>query len=193
MRRSRRGLSEEERRLWDHVRQTAEPLRPQPPEPAPPAPADAAAEPPKKAKKAPAPAVPPVMPREKPKVPAAPPPLGGLDRKTLTRLGRGNVAIDARIDLHGMTQETAHHRLLRFLDTARGEGARIVLVITGKGAPDLPDMGSGGRGILRRAVPEWLRSPAFRLHVSGYESAGRRHGGEGALYVRLRRRETRRG
>ena len=65
-------------------------------------------------------------------------------------------------------------------------------IITGKGAPDLPEIGRGGRGILRRAVPDWLRSPAFRLHVSGYENAGRRHGGEGALYVRLRRRETRR-
>lgn len=187
MRRGRRGLSEEDRRLWDHVRQTAEPLRPQKPEPAP-APV-AAVEP---AKRAPVPSAPPAMLREKPKALPSPPPPGGLDRKTLTRLGRGSVAIDARIDLHGMTQETAHHRLLRFIETARADGARIVLVITGKGAPDLPDIGVG-RGILRRAVPNWLRSPAFRQHVTGYESAGRRHGGEGAIYVRLKRREMRRG
>jgi len=191
MRRGRRGLSEEDRRLWEHVRSTARPLRSAPPEPAPPAPAAAPSP------AAPGPAVPPppvlAAPGKKPAAPApaAPPP--GLDRKTLTRLGRGTIAIDARIDLHGMTQESAHHRLLRFLEAARGEGARIVLVITGKGAPDLPAAGwSGGRGILRRAVPDWLRSPAFRLHVAGYESAGRRHGGEGALYVRLKRREARR-
>jgi DNA-nicking Smr family endonuclease len=177
MRRSRRPLSDEDRRLWDHVRRTADPLRPDPEE-------AAAEQPPPAAAPAATPvvAIPP-----KPKMPATPPPPGGLDRKTLTRLGRGSVAIDARIDLHGLTQEAAHHRLLRFLDAARKDGARIVLVITGKGAPDLPAIGAG-RGVLRRAVPEWLASPAFRLHVSGYENAGRRHGGEGALYVRLRRK-----
>lgn len=182
MRRSRRPLSEEDRRLWDHVRRTAEPLRlePVPPE-------TAAETQPTSASAAPPPPAPTVAISPKPKVPVKPPAPGGLDRRTLTRLGRGSVAIDARIDLHGMTQEAAHHRLLRFLEAARKDGARIVLVITGKGTPDLPAIGAG-RGILRRAVPEWLASPAFRAHVSGYENAGRRHGGEGALYVRLRRR-----
>ena len=188
MRRSRRPLSEEDRRLWDHVRQTADPLRAAPPapEPAPTAPAAVKAEP------APAPtaAVPVAAgPRAKPKPPpGALVPLGGLDRRLLTRLGRGSIAIDARIDLHGMTQDAAHHRLLRFIETARGEGASIILVITGKGAPDVAEFGGAGRGVLRRAVPAWLASPAFRLHVAGCESAGRRHGGEGALYVRLRRK-----
>lgn len=181
MKRGRRPFTDEERQLWDQVRRTATPLRPEPPpEPVVPAPA----QPPAKAAaaaKAQAAAPPP---KAKPK-PAAPPPVGGFDRKTMTRLSRGSVAIDARIDLHGMTQDAAHRRLLRFLEAARGEGAKIVLVITGKGAPDAVD---GGRGVLRRAVPEWLRSPPFRLLVSGYENAGRRHGGEGALYVRLRRR-----
>lgn len=174
-------ISEEDRQLWDQVRRTATPLRPEPPPvpvptPSPEAPPKAAARP------KPAPAARPPKPGP---VPAAPPAPGGFDRKTMTRLSRGSVLIDARIDLHGLTQEAAHRRLLRFLDAARGEGARIVLVITGKGAPDAVD---GGRGVLRRAVPEWLRSPPFRLLVSGYESAGRRHGGEGALYVRLRRK-----
>jgi DNA-nicking Smr family endonuclease len=171
-------ITEEDRQLWDQVRRTARPLRPEPPpEPVPPAPAKAPPKPPPKALPA-APAPP------KPK-PAAPPSPGGFDRRTMTRLSRGSVAIDARIDLHGMTQDAAHRRLLRFLEAARGEGAKIVLVITGKGAPDAVE---GGRGVLRRAVPEWLRSPPFRLIVSGYENAGRRHGGEGALYVRLRRK-----
>lgn len=181
MRRSRRSLSDEDRRLWDHVRRTADPLRPAPEEPTAEQPAPPAS----------APAVAPVVAIPAKPRPPAPPPPGGLDRKTLTRLGRGSVAIDARIDLHGMTQEAAHHRLLRFLDAARKDGARIVLVITGKGAPDLPAIGAG-RGVLRRAVPEWLASPAFRIHVSGYENAGRRHGGEGALYVRLRRSSAQR-
>jgi DNA-nicking Smr family endonuclease len=179
MKRGRRPvITEEDRLLWDQVRRTATPLRPEPPpEPVPPAPAKA---PPKAAPKVPTAIAPP--PKSKP---AAPPPPGGFDRKTMTRLSRGSVAIDARIDLHGMTQDAAHRRLLRFLEAARGEGAKIVLVITGKGAPDAVE---GGRGVLRRAVPEWLRSPSFRLIVSGYENAGRRHGGEGALYVRLRRK-----
>jgi DNA-nicking Smr family endonuclease len=190
MKRGRRPLSDEDRQLWDHVRRTAEPLRTAPPEPVPPAPPQPAPPATSPPSGPPPPAVASAK-REKPKPPpGALVPLGGLDRKTLTRLGRGSIAIDARIDLHGMTQDAANHRLLRFLEAARGEGARIVLVITGKGAPDGPEFGSAGRGVLRRAVPAWLASPAFRLHVSGYESAGRRHGGEGALYVRLRRKGT---
>jgi DNA-nicking Smr family endonuclease len=180
MKRGRRPvITEEDRQLWDQVRRTATPLRPgPPPEPVPAVPVEA---PPKSAAPKGPPAAPPAT---KPK-PAAPPRIGGFDRKTITRLSRGSVLIDARIDLHGMTQEAAHRRLLLFLEAARGEGAKIVLVITGKGNPDAVD---GGRGVLRRAVPEWLRSPPFRLLVSGYENAGRRHGGEGALYVRLRRK-----
>lgn len=184
MKRGRRPvITEADRQLWDQVRRTATPLRPEPPpEPAPAAPA----EPPPVKATPPKPPTAATKPVAKPK-PAAPPAIGGLDRKTMTRLSRGAVAIDDRIDLHGMTQDAAHRRLHRFLEAARGEGAKIVLVITGKGAPDAVD---GGRGVLRRAVPEWLRSPPFRLLVSGYESAGRRHGGEGALFVRLRRKRV---
>jgi len=115
------------------------------------------------------------------------PKVAALDHRTRTRLSRGTVDIDARIDLHGMTQEAAHRRLLRFIETARADGARMVLVITGKGGPSEPGAHGSGRGVLRRAVPEWLRSPAFSGLVSGYHSAGPRHGGEGALYVRIRR------
>ncbi len=187
MKRSRRPLSEEDRQIWDHVRRTAEALRPEPP----PEPTVPPAPPASKPKPPPAAAGPaPAPPRQgKPKAPPpVSPPLGGLDRRMRTRLGRGSLGIDARIDLHGMTQDAAHRRLLHFLEGARADGARIVLVITGKGGPDGSGGDGGGRGILRRAVPAWLASPAFRRHVSGYESAGRRHGGEGALYVRLRRK-----
>jgi DNA-nicking Smr family endonuclease len=98
---------------------------------------------------------------------------------------RGKQAIDARLDLHGLTQSEAHGALLRFLHTAQARDARLVLVITGKGSKNL---GRGGEpGVLRRQVPQWLGLPEFRSLVLGFEDAGARHGGEGALYVRLRR------
>ena len=112
-----------------------------------------------------------------------------LDRRTLSRLSRGITAVDARIDLHGLTQSLAHRRLLRFLDEAQAHGARVVLVITGKGKPGEPaEYGFAERGVLRRAVPQWLQSADFQPMVSGFAEAGRRHGGAGAVYVRIRRR-----
>jgi DNA-nicking Smr family endonuclease len=92
-------------------------------------------------------------------------------------------AIDGRIDLHGRSQGEAHATLLAFLHRAQSHGARIVLVITGKGAGEF----GGSRGILKRQVPLWLNLPEFRTYVSGLEQAHVEHGGEGALYVRLRR------
>lgn len=115
--------------------------------------------------------------------PAAPPPLAPLEPRTRRRLSRGLVEIDARIDLHGMTQERAHATLVSFLRQSRARGHRIVLVITGKGGSEMV-------GVLRRAVPLWLARPDIRDLVAGFEAAGRRHGGEGALYVRLRRRRA---
>ncbi|WP_421725348.1 Smr/MutS family protein [Bauldia sp.] len=96
--------------------------------------------------------------------------------------------VDRRIDLHGLTQTVAHGRLLRFLEDAHANGARIVLVITGKGNDTPRDIGEPSRGVLRRAVPEWLKSAAFKPFVAGVSEAGRRHGGAGAFYVRVRRR-----
>jgi DNA-nicking Smr family endonuclease len=119
----------------------------------------------------------------KPPPAAKPPPaLNPFDRRTLSRIGRGNVAIDSRIDLHGMTQEAAQARLLRFLGDAQAKGAKLVLVITGKGTS-----GTGERGVLRRVVPMWLASPQLRPFVVGFDAAGPTHGGGGALYVRVRR------
>jgi DNA-nicking Smr family endonuclease len=113
-------------------------------------------------------------------------PVIGLDRRQKQRLARGTEAIDGRIDLHGKTQSEAHASLLGFLRRAQTEGARFVLVITGKGRTSGPGP-SGERGILRRQVPLWLRLPEFRLLVLAVEDAHAAHGGEGALYVRLRR------
>jgi DNA-nicking Smr family endonuclease len=99
-----------------------------------------------------------------------------------TRVARGKEAIDGRLDLHGLTQGQAHATLLRFLRAASAREARLVLVITGKGA-----RGDGERGVLKRQVPQWLSLPEFRALVIGFEDAHVAHGGEGALYIRVRR------
>ena len=108
----------------------------------------------------------------------APPPRRsgrGLDRRTAERLRRGEMAIEARLDLHGMTQEEAHRALTRFLARAHAAGQRCTLVITGKGA------------VLRDAVPRWLAEDDAQARVLATSQAQPRHGGGGALYVLLRR------
>ncbi|RWM36674.1 Smr/MutS family protein [Mesorhizobium sp.] len=104
-----------------------------------------------------------------------------LDDQTHEKLKKGRLPIEGRVDLHGMTQDEAYSLLLTFLHRAHAGGVRYVLVITGKGSS------SGGDGILRRSVPHWLSTPAFRHLVSSHDHAARNHGGSGALYVRLRR------
>jgi DNA-nicking Smr family endonuclease len=115
-----------------------------------------------------------------------PPPLASLDRRGRKRVARGRDPIDARIDLHGKTQSEAHDALVCFMRRAQSNGARIVLVVTGKGSGT-----SRGeereRGVLRRQVPLWLALPEFRSLILGFDEAHVAHGGEGALYVRLRR------
>jgi DNA-nicking Smr family endonuclease len=113
--------------------------------------------------------------------------LAPLDRRTVSRVAHGALDIDARIDLHGMTQQTAHGRLARFLRQAQADGARLALVITGKGRPDAEPGSDGGRGVLRRAVPLWLTGAEMRPFVVGFGEASPTHGGAGALYVRIRR------
>jgi DNA-nicking Smr family endonuclease len=110
------------------------------------------------------------------------PPLTALGRRAKQRVARGKEPIEGRLDLHGLTQREAHTTLLRFLNAASLRGARLVLVITGKGG-----VGQGERGILKRQVPQWLVLPEFREWVVGFEKAHIAHGGEGALYVRIRR------
>ncbi len=118
------------------------------------------------------------------KKPAAPPALAPIGRRDKARLSRGRQEIDARIDLHGMTQARAHRALLAFLQRAHADGATFVLVITGKGRVSGDER---EQGVLRRQVPHWLALPEFRTIVVGYEQAHIGHGGEGALYVRVRR------
>jgi len=116
------------------------------------------------------------------------PPLAPIDRRLKRELARGRAMIDAALDLHGLTQAEAHQALRGFLRHEQTRGARLVIVVTGKGgALDEPGSWAQERGVLRRLAPHWLREPDLRSVVLGFEEAGRAHGGSGALYVRLRR------
>ncbi|MQB45585.1 Smr/MutS family protein [Rhizobium sp. ICMP 5592] len=104
-----------------------------------------------------------------------------LERPVKRKIAKGRLALEARIDLHGLIQSEAHVMLLDFLFRAHERGLRHVLVITGKGS----SMGSDGA--LKRAVPLWFSKPEFRFLISSYETAAQHHGGDGALYIRLSR------
>ena len=172
--RGKRVLSYEERVLWSTITKSIAPLPGRAVEEAlEPSEAPAAAVPARAAATAPKVASPPA----KPKAPL----LAPLGRRLRQRVARGREPIEARFDLHGLTQAQAHAALSRFLHSASARGARLVLIITGKG-------GRGGEaGVLRRQMPLWLALPEFRDLVIGFEDAHAAHGGEGALYVRLRR------
>jgi len=175
---SPRRLSDDERVLWKGVTRSIAPLRKRPPhEPDDAEPLVVSARPKPRAKASPA-AIPVAPPK-----PAAPPPLASLTRKAKQRISRGRQEIDGRLDLHGMTQAEAHDALFSFLRSRQARGCKLILVITGKGS-----LGGGeGRGVLKRMVPMWLGMPEFRDLIIGFEQAAIGHGGEGAMYVSLRR------
>jgi DNA-nicking Smr family endonuclease len=182
--RRKRGLSEEERALWESVAKQVKPLRKRhrvkPPVASMATEPNAAPKPAASPKHAARHAAPPrIVVPPKPE----PPPLAPIGRRERSHLSRGRKEIDARLDLHGMTQTRAHRALFGFLQRAHHDGLTFVLVITGKGK-----IGSESeRGVLRRQVPQWLGLPEFRSLVVGFEEAHIGHGGEGALYVRVRR------
>jgi DNA-nicking Smr family endonuclease len=178
MSRPPRKVTAEELALWRSVLADAQPLRharrpatPAPP-PAPAVPAPAAAPPaPPAAVLTPAP------------VPARPPPgPGPMDRKLERRLLRGQMPVEGRLDLHGLTQSQAHHALADYVRRAHDGGRRVLLVITGKGYRE-------GTGVLRAAVPRWLHEAPLRGLVAAARPASPRDGGEGALYLLLRRKK----
>lgn len=140
-------------------------VSPQPPGPAPPS---------APMRPAPVPAPPRASSRLDPRGPV------DLDRRSWLRLARGQLPVEARLDLHGLTQAEAHDALRGFLERSQQRGLRCVLVITGRG------LGTGGT--LRQMTPRWLDEAPNRVRVLAYTPAQRRHGGEGALYVLLRRR-----
>jgi DNA-nicking Smr family endonuclease len=187
-RRAPTDIAPDDAALWEKVAATAKPL---------PAKKRAAAAKPKIA--APDEPAAPAMPR-KAAVPAAPPVSApaakprdleagaaiDLDRRTAERLKRGQLPLDGRIDLHGMTQDDAHAALNRFIAASRAMGRRCVLVITGKGRASGEARGEIG-GVLKRAVPRWLNEPGLRAQILAFAGAQPKDGGGGALYVLLKR------
>ncbi len=176
----RRSLTEEERALWHGVTRSIMPMRRTRPPSEPIAETDFA---PPEAK--PAAAARPAG-AGKSALPKQPPPLAPLGRRLKQRVARGREPIEARLDLHGYTQAEAHVALLRFLRRAHADNLKTVLVVTGKGSAR-NGRTAGEIGALKRAVPQWLALPEFRSLVLGFEDAHSGHGGEGALYLRLRR------
>jgi DNA-nicking Smr family endonuclease len=179
---AKRRVTPDELELWHHVAQTVRPLKSrrrtsQPKQEPTNAPAA------KKAAKPAAPVAPAVKAQPKP---AKPHELThglshGIDRRQAERFRKGKLPIEGKIDLHGRTQQDAHDDLLAFLKRAHAAGKRTMLVVTGKG------MTTSRTGILRQAVPRWLNEPAFRPLVLAFDYAEPQHGGEGAIYVLLKR------
>jgi DNA-nicking Smr family endonuclease len=165
----RRGLSDDELAVWATFTRKIKPL--QPARTAAKAAASAEVAPPRRK----AVAVKTTAPVEAKPQPKAPPPLAPLSRREKQRVARGHDRIEARLDLHGHRQDEAHAALLRFLRRASSDEIRLVLVITGKS------------GVLRQQVPLWLATPEFRPLVISTDTAALGHGGEGALYIRVRR------
>lgn len=160
---------DDDKEVWAHVTRGVTPLRHPDGKKTPPPPA-----PPRPVRKAPPPAA--IVPAGNP-VSTEPP---GVDRRTDDRLRRGQMQIDARIDLHGMGQAEACAALREFLIGSYQQGRRCVLVITGKGRD--------GKGVLRDKTPQWLREGDLAGIVLRAYPAKPQHGGQGALYVLLRRR-----
>jgi DNA-nicking Smr family endonuclease len=198
----RRGLTADEKALWSRIASTATPIHPKrkpQPDPVEPPPA------------------PPVGPRRKPdpeplpltdfrvgatplrknttRIDLSPHPGQALrehpvrmDHKTHRRMSQGKLAPEDRIDLHGMTLSVAQPQLIRFILNAHGRGHRLVLIITGKGRDGGPDAPLPVRpGALRHNVPIWLHMAPLNQLVLQVRPAHRRHGGDGAYYVYLRR------
>ncbi len=124
----------------------------------------------------------PPAPAGPPSAPLAPGAAPGLDKRTAQRLRRGQIRIEGRIDLHGMTRPEAYRNLSDFLKSSAAAGRRCVLVITGKGMRE-----GAGSGVLRSEFPGWLNEAALRPLILSFSPAQPRDGGGGAFYVYLRR------
>jgi DNA-nicking Smr family endonuclease len=189
-RRRGRSPSAEERALWRFAVRDATPLSSRPavaPALAAPSPAAEPATPDRPA--APVPAREPAAPIVLPKLTVSRTP--GLDARSAERLKRGQLPIEDRLDLHGMTQEAAHAALDAFIGTAYATGKRAVLIITGKGLRPRDDVDDpwryGAGGVLKSMTPRWLNEAPNRARVLAFTDAQPRHGGGGALYVLIRR------
>jgi DNA-nicking Smr family endonuclease len=178
--RAPQDIAAEDAALWDRIAATAKPLKPA--KRAAPKPKPTASEEtdkPRKARAVASPSAPPAAPKPRALEAGA---VVDLDRRTAERLKRGQLPIEGRIDLHGMTQDDAHAALARFIGASRAMGRRCVLVITGKGRPN-----AAGGGVLKQAVPCWLNEPGLRAQILAFVAAQPKDGGAGALYVLLKR------
>jgi DNA-nicking Smr family endonuclease len=187
-----RGLTTGEQAAWAHLAASVKPLpgkaRPKVAR-APPAAASAPAVPPAASAK---PAKP------KPKVPvrppvlAPPPPKGaeqpGLDSHWDRRVKGGRIVPDLTLDLHGHTLDTAYDRIMAGIDQARMMDARVVLVIAGRERPVDPADRMAKRGAIRAKLLDWLAASRHADAISAVRRAHIRHGGEGAIYLILKRR-----
>lgn len=182
--RDENGLTPEDRRIWARVSGTVVPPKVRkaqrvqeagPEIGTPAAPATPKSRP---RSTAPASAAPPEAAAPRPSKPRPAPET--LEPRRQRRLVRERDPIEARIDLHGFGRFEAEDQLRGFLLGSQARGLRAVLVITGQGRR--------GGGVIRASFEEWLHAAALRGVVSGFSSAGRRHGGEGAFYVTLKRR-----
>ncbi|MFB0612436.1 Smr/MutS family protein [Aurantiacibacter poecillastricola] len=184
MSRPPRGLSAEESALWSKVASTVKPLETRPattPETVKPAP-EAPVPQPRRLKGR----VPPPLQRKEPAPSPAPQP--GLDSHWERRLSRAGMDPDFTLDLHGHTLEQAYRRLDSGLAQARAMGARLVLVVTGKPRPVQAADRAEKRGAIRAKILDWLAAGQHASDIAAIRKAHRRHGGEGALYLVLRRR-----
>lgn len=177
-----RRLTHAEAELWTIVTANVRPFHARP-APVEPSPAPPAAEPLREMGQKPAP----VAHRDRPPAPKPPAPLVEIDHRTRVKIKRGRLDVDAKLDLHGLRQDEAQRALSAFLRRAQADGAKIAIVVTGKG------LSREEGGVLRRVVPMWLQAPHLRDVVVGFGEAARHHGGEGALYVRIRRSDRLRG
>ncbi|MEE1878016.1 Smr/MutS family protein [Altererythrobacter litoralis] len=180
-----RGLSAEEAEAWTRLASTVTPLPGRkPPKLAKPAHAEQHAEP-----KLVRPVAKPVMPAAKPHVAARtpPPPQPGLDSHWDRKFKAGTIQPDYTLDLHGYTLDTAYDRLMHGLDQARAMEARVVLLIAGRPRPVDPADRAERRGAIRAKLLDWLASSRHSQAISAVRKAHIRHGGEGALYLVLKR------
>ncbi|QGM97081.1 Smr/MutS family protein [Methylocystis parvus] len=177
-----RRLTHAEAELWTVVTASVRPFRARPaPVEEPAAPAHQPAEPLRVKSPAPVPHL------DRPPPPKPPTPLVEIDHRTRVKIKRGRLDVSAKLDLHGLRQDEAQRALNAFLRRAQADGAKVAIVVTGKG------LSREEGGILRRVVPMWLQAPNLRDVVVGFGEAARHHGGEGALYVQIRRADRRRG
>lgn len=177
----------EDHELWGRVTKGVKPLRKKPklpPVAAEPAPAPAKAVKPGKANPAKAKAPPP---KPAPLPELSPSKAPGFDKRSYEKFRAGKMAIEARIDLHGLTLEAAHRELAAFIQKAWERDKRMLLVITGKGGRARDEWGHP-RATLRESVPRWLNEPAMRRRILAIAEAKSPHGGGGALYVLLKRK-----